>query len=168
MTEISQTVGGLEQVDDRISLTTPTSRDRVFGDFDSSSIPLEKEEWPVVIMGSSLVGMMTGLLFGYHGIKSVSFDRRPTILSHPRATGINFRTAEILRQIGLESRCREESVREFDIDSGMLVVEQMVGGRPGRTVQDHDPKLDQEMSPSQWLWLTQSMLELRQRRNQGR
>lgn len=41
----------------------------------------------------------------------------------------------------------------------MLVVEQMVGGKPGRTVQDHDPKLDQEMSPSQWLWLTQSMLE---------
>lgn len=67
MTEISQTTGGLEQVDDRISLTGPTSRDRVFGDFDSSSIPLEKEEWPVIIMGSSLVGMMTGLLLGYHG-----------------------------------------------------------------------------------------------------
>lgn len=67
MTEISKTAGGLEQVDDRISLTTPTSRDHVFGEFDSSLIPLETEEWPVIIMGSSLVGMMTGLLLGYHG-----------------------------------------------------------------------------------------------------
>lgn len=67
MTEISKTQGGLEQVDDLISLNKPTARDIVFGDFDHSSIPLEKEEYPVIIMGSSLVGMLTGLLLGYHG-----------------------------------------------------------------------------------------------------
>jgi putative polyketide hydroxylase len=39
----------------------------VFGDFDHQDIPLEKEVWPVVIIGSSMVGMMTGLLLGYHG-----------------------------------------------------------------------------------------------------
>lgn len=38
-----------------------------FGAFDHSSIPLEEEEWPVLIVGSSMVGMMTGLLLGYHG-----------------------------------------------------------------------------------------------------
>lgn len=38
-----------------------------FGDFDHASIPLEAEEWPIIIIGSSMVGMMTGLLLGYHG-----------------------------------------------------------------------------------------------------
>lgn len=38
-----------------------------FGAFDHSGIPLEREEWPVLIIGSSMVGMMTGLLLGYHG-----------------------------------------------------------------------------------------------------
>lgn len=37
------------------------------GDFDHSHIPFEDEEWPVVIIGSSMVGMVTGLLLGYHG-----------------------------------------------------------------------------------------------------
>lgn len=43
------------------------ARDVVFGDFDHSAIPLEAEEWPVIIIGSSMIGMMTGLLLGYHG-----------------------------------------------------------------------------------------------------
>ncbi|KAH6694303.1 FAD binding domain-containing protein [Leptodontidium sp. MPI-SDFR-AT-0119] len=152
-------VNGLEHLDDTIDLSKPTSKDVELSNFDHSSIPLEKEEWPVVIMGSSLVGMMTGLLLGFHGIKTISFDRRPTFLSHPRATGLNFRTCEILRQLGLEKRCREESVREFDVDAGLLVVERLVKGKLLATVQEHDPKRDQEVTPSEWLWLTQAMLE---------
>lgn len=38
-----------------------------FGAFDHSGIPLDEEEWPVAIIGSSMVGMMTGILLGYHG-----------------------------------------------------------------------------------------------------
>ncbi|KAF3041432.1 hypothetical protein E8E11_006214 [Didymella keratinophila] len=38
-----------------------------FDDFGHTNIPLEPEEWPVIIIGSSMVGMMTGLLLGYHG-----------------------------------------------------------------------------------------------------
>lgn len=46
-------------------------KDVIFGDFDHSNIPFEDEEWPVVIIGSSMVGMMTGLLLGYHGYSFV-------------------------------------------------------------------------------------------------
>lgn len=42
-----------------------------FGDMDHSHIPFEEEEWPVVIIGSSMVGMMTGLILGYHGYFAV-------------------------------------------------------------------------------------------------
>ncbi|KAI8711052.1 FAD-binding-3 domain-containing protein [Fusarium sp. LHS14.1] len=159
MTSITKTAQGLEQVDDRISLDTPTKRDLVFGDFDHSSVPLEPDQFPVIIMGSSLVGMLTGLLLGYHGVKTISFDRRATILAHPRATGINFKTNEIFRQIGLGDRIREESVRVYDVDAGLLVVESLIKGKILQLVQDHDVERDAEVTPARWLWLTQAMLE---------
>ena len=46
------------------------AKDVQFYDFDHASIPLEAEEWPVIIIGSSMAGMMTGLL-GYHGYNHI-------------------------------------------------------------------------------------------------
>lgn len=54
-----------QQQDDTFSQGN-LQRDR-FIDMDHSSIPLEKEEWPVIIIGSSMVGKALGLLLGYHG-----------------------------------------------------------------------------------------------------
>ncbi|KAJ9267104.1 hypothetical protein DTO212C5_6169 [Paecilomyces variotii] len=159
MAQISTTTKGLEEVDDRIDASKPAATELILDGFDASSIPFEKEEWPVIMMGSSLVGMIMGLLLGHWGVKSTSFDRHATILSHPRATGLNFRTSEILRQINLEKVCQAESVREFDIDSGLLVVEKLIGGKVIQQVQEHDPKRDAEVTPSNWLWMNQAMLE---------
>lgn len=47
------------------------AKDVQFGDFDHTDIPLEAEEWPIIIIGSSMVGMMTGLLLGYHGYNHI-------------------------------------------------------------------------------------------------
>ena len=38
-----------------------------FGEFDHSKIPLDETEWPVIIIGSSMVGMTLSILLGYHG-----------------------------------------------------------------------------------------------------
>ncbi|KAH7072042.1 FAD binding domain-containing protein [Paraphoma chrysanthemicola] len=131
-----------------------------FGDFNHHDIPLEKEEWPVVIIGSSMVGMMTGLLLGYHGIKSISFDRHPPSGTHPRAAGLNYRTVEILRQLGLEAEAKGESAKEFDINAGMLVVEKLVGGKVIAHVQENDPGQVRTVTPCpSWLWITQAMFE---------
>lgn len=46
-------------------------KDVRFDDLNHASIPLEAEEWPVIIIGSSMVGMMTGLLLGYHGYSHI-------------------------------------------------------------------------------------------------
>ena len=43
-----------------------------FTDYDHSDIPFEKDEPPVIIIGSSMVGMFMGLLLGYHGYASTS------------------------------------------------------------------------------------------------
>jgi hypothetical protein len=62
----STSPAGLNQVDDTLT-GGPKDGDAVFKDFDCSSIPLESEEWPVIIIGSGMTGLMTGLLLGYHG-----------------------------------------------------------------------------------------------------
>lgn len=38
-----------------------------YASFDHSTIPLEEEEYPVIIVGSSMVGMSLGILLGYCG-----------------------------------------------------------------------------------------------------
>ncbi len=50
-------------------------------------------------------------------------------------------------------------MREFDLDAGLVVVEKLAGGKVYRTVQEHNPEKDREVTPSEWLWLTQAMLE---------
>ncbi|KAH7134866.1 FAD binding domain-containing protein [Dendryphion nanum] len=135
-------------------------KDVVFGPFDHWNIPLEREEWPVMIIGSSMVGMMTGLLLGYHGIKSCSVDRHPPSGTHPRAAGLNYRTVEILRQLNLEKDAKAESAREFDIDAGMLVVEKLVGGKVIAQVQENNINDVKDVTPcTSWLWITQAMFE---------
>ncbi|KAH7357519.1 FAD binding domain-containing protein [Pyrenochaeta sp. MPI-SDFR-AT-0127] len=150
-------------------------KDVVFGEFDHRDIPLEQEEWPVVIIGSSMVGMMMGLLLGYHGyalrthIKSISFDRHPPSGTHPRAAGLNYRTVEILRQLGLEKDAKAESAKEFDIDAGMLIVEKLIGGKTLAHVQENNLNEVKDVTPcTSWLWITQAMFEPLLRANAAR
>jgi hypothetical protein len=48
-------------------MMTATTNDSVIREFDHSQIPMADEEWPVIIIGSSMVGKALGLLLGYHG-----------------------------------------------------------------------------------------------------
>ncbi|CAJ0547397.1 Ff.00g041510.m01.CDS01 [Fusarium sp. VM40] len=145
------------QIDETLS-TANLAKDK-FTPFDHSNIPLEKEEWSVIIIGSSMVGKTLGLLLGYHGIKSVSFDRHSKAGAHPRAAGINFRTSEILRQLGLEDFTLEQSGKEFDLNAGMLLVEKLIGGKVIKHLQEHDPEHVKSFTPSNWVWISQRMFE---------
>ena len=53
------------QVDETLS-SANLAKDK-FTSIDHANIPLENEEWPVIIIGSSMVGKTLGLLLGYHG-----------------------------------------------------------------------------------------------------
>jgi 2-polyprenyl-6-methoxyphenol hydroxylase-like FAD-dependent oxidoreductase len=99
------------------------------------------------------------LLTNTFRIKSISFDRHPPSDTHPRAAGLNYRTSEILRQLGLEQLARDQSAKEFDIDAGMLVVEKLVGGKTLAHLQENDPKEVADVTPCRWLWITQAMFE---------
>ncbi|CAJ0553068.1 Ff.00g115800.m01.CDS01 [Fusarium sp. VM40] len=147
------------QVDDTIPLGQSKRTLFDFEDFDHSSIPFEKETWPVIIVGSSMVGMTLGVLLGFHGIKSVSFDRHPSTAIHPRAALFLLRSVEIFRQLGLENRLREKSALNFDLDAGMIIVENLSGGKTLMKLQESDPTEVAKVTPSQRLWLTQNMFE---------
>ncbi|KAF4462844.1 phenol 2-monooxygenase [Fusarium albosuccineum] len=120
---------GPNQVDDTIPVTQTQRTLFDFKEFDHSGIPLEPEQWPVIIIGSSMVGMTLGVLLGYHGIKSVSFDRHPSTAIHPRAALFLLRSVEIFRQLGLEDELRSNSALNFDLDAGIIIVEKLVGGK---------------------------------------
>ncbi|SCV36754.1 related to phenol 2-monooxygenase [Fusarium fujikuroi] len=150
---------GPSQFDDTIPMTQNQRTLFEFGTFDHLEIPLEPEEWPVIIIGSSMVGMTLGVLLGYHGIKSVSFDRHPSTAIHPRAALFLLRSVEIFRQLGLEDELRSESASNFDLDAGMIIVEKLVGGKVLASMQESDPAEVAKASPSRRLWLTQNMFE---------
>jgi|SRR5579859_435541 len=56
---------------------------------------------PVVVSGAGPAGLMTSLLLGRYGIRNVVLERRPTTSVLPRATGVNLRSMEIFRTVGL-------------------------------------------------------------------
>ncbi|KAI4719308.1 hypothetical protein E4T48_04412 [Aureobasidium sp. EXF-10727] len=145
-----------KQIDDTIPL--PGSKRTIFefGTFDHSEIPLEKEEIPVIIIGSSMVGF---------SIHSTSFDRHPSTAIHPRAALFLLRTVEVLRQLGLEDLFVAESEKNFDLDAGMLVVEKLYQGKIIAAHQESDPIEVAKVTPCKRLWLTQDMFEPLLRRN---
>jgi 2-polyprenyl-6-methoxyphenol hydroxylase-like FAD-dependent oxidoreductase len=53
----------------------------------------------------------------------------------------------------------QESVLNFDLDAGMLVVESLVGGKVLMRIQESDPAKTAEVTPAKRLWLTQNMFE---------
>ncbi|GME47295.1 FAD binding domain-containing protein [Neofusicoccum parvum] len=127
--------------------------------FDHSQIPLEKEEWPVIVIGSSMVGMSLQLMLGFHGVKSLSFDRHPSTATRTRAALFLLRSIEIFRQLSLEPALRAASATNFDLDSGMLLTTALAGGTVLGAVQESDAARTAHATPCARLWLTQDMYE---------
>lgn len=64
------------------------------------------DEFPVVIVGGGIVGLTAALFLSQLGIRPLLVERHPTTSIHPRARGVNGRTAELLRELGLEAQVR--------------------------------------------------------------
>ena len=74
-------------------------------------------ETSVLIVGAGPAGLVTALGLARLGVESVVVERHPGTSIHPRATGINLRTMEILRQYGLESAVRAVAIDAEPIES---------------------------------------------------
>ncbi|KAI5272566.1 hypothetical protein E4T47_04210 [Aureobasidium subglaciale] len=158
----------INQVDETIPLPGAKRTLFEFQSFDHSTIHFEDEEIPVIIIGSSMVSMSMSLLLGYHGIRSISFDRHPSTAIHPRAALFLLRKVEVLRQLGLEELFVAESEKNFDLDAGMLVVEKLYKGKVIAAHQESDPLEVARLTSCKRIWITQDMFEPRLRQNAAR
>jgi len=89
----------------------------------------------VVIVGAGAVGLSLALQLGRLGVSCVAVDRRESTSDHPRARGINTRTAELMRQWGMEGAMRRNALPPEDF-SFAYRRGTMIGHEYGRTVTD--------------------------------
>jgi putative polyketide hydroxylase len=62
---------------------------------------------PVLIVGGGPVGLTASIVLSRHGVRSLLVERHPGTATHPKARGINARTMEMYRQLGIEAAIRE-------------------------------------------------------------
>src|SRR5262245_47314046 len=62
---------------------------------------------PVLIVGGGPVGLTASILLSQAGVRSLLVERHPGTALHPKARGINARTMEMYRQLGVEAAIRQ-------------------------------------------------------------
>jgi putative polyketide hydroxylase len=93
-------------------------------------------EVPVLIVGGGPVGLTASILLSQQGVRSLLVERHPGTAVLPKARGINARTMEMYRQLGIEQTIREAGLSPER--TGFIVWTESLAGReierriPGR------------------------------------
>src|SRR5690242_13780299 len=119
---------------------------------------MREEEFPVVIVGGSLVGLTTAMLLGHHGVPSLAVERHAGTAIHPRAGHCQLRTTETLRQMGLEERVRTESLKTYSATGGIIAVESLAGSELATYVKELNEGVE-GYSPTVRVFINQDALE---------
>lgn len=67
---------------------------------------MPQEHVPVLIVGGGIVGLSASLFLSRQGVSSLLVERHQGTSIHPRARGVNTRTMETYRELGLEEAIR--------------------------------------------------------------
>jgi putative polyketide hydroxylase len=81
---------------------------------------------PVLIVGGGYSGLASSLFLAHHGVHSILVDRHPGVSVQGRARGINQRTLEIYRPLGIESPIKQAG-QPFDGEAGVVRCETLAG-----------------------------------------
>jgi putative polyketide hydroxylase len=66
---------------------------------------------PVLVAGAGVAGLATSLFLAQHGVRSVIVERHAGTSIYPRARGVNGRTMELARELGLADEIRRAGER---------------------------------------------------------
>ncbi|TLY99191.1 MAG: FAD-binding monooxygenase, partial [Gammaproteobacteria bacterium] len=85
------------------------------------------DEAPVLIAGGGLVGLSAATFLAHQGIRSVTIERLRASSPLPRAAFFHMRTLEMFRSVGIESRMREQSARDFAPEGAVIAMDCLAG-----------------------------------------
>jgi hypothetical protein len=68
---------------------------------------MSEEATSVIIIGGGIVGLSAALFLQHHNVPFILFERHSSTSIHPRARGINARTMEMYREVGIEKEIQE-------------------------------------------------------------
>ncbi|HXI48067.1 MAG TPA: FAD-dependent monooxygenase, partial [Steroidobacteraceae bacterium] len=116
------------------------------------------DEVPVLIAGGGLVGLSAATFLAHQGISSIAIERLRESSPLPRAAFFHMRTLEMFRSVGIESRVRERSARDF-VPEGAIVAMDCLAGRKLADIIGNLNEGVEAVSPCRRLFLNQPSLE---------
>ncbi|AUG78911.1 Monooxygenase FAD-binding protein [Kitasatospora sp. MMS16-BH015] len=123
----------------------------------------EESQFPVVIVGGSLVGLSTALFLARRGVRCLVLEQRSSLSSHPRTRGVNPRSMELLRAAGLEEELRAlPSARALARNSGVRLAGSLAGPELGAFREEYYREVSSDLSglsPTTWCLCHQGELE---------
>ncbi|HTK10668.1 MAG TPA: FAD-dependent monooxygenase [Ktedonobacteraceae bacterium] len=122
---------------------------------------MHTETIPVLIVGGGPAGLSASLFLARHGVRSILVERHAHTSVHPRAKGVNTRTLEIFRPLGLEDAIREAGAA-LTRSTNWLFVETLAGTehrRLSRRSLFELPADLEQISPTTWALCAQNQLE---------
>ncbi|MCF1509554.1 FAD-dependent oxidoreductase [Streptomyces glomeratus] len=123
---------------------------------------MQDERTQVLVVGGGMVGLSAAVFLAWHGVRPLLVERHAETLIHPRARGINARSVELFRQVGLEEALfaqRGEGIVASDEDSSRMLVAESLASH------DHDfvdlaTGEAEGASPCEWCPIDQDRLEI--------
>ena len=116
------------------------------------------DEAPVLIAGGGLVGLSAATFLAHQGIRSVTIERLRASSPLPRAAFFHMRTLEMFRSVGIESRMREQSARDFAPEGAVIVMDCLAGRKLADIIANLNEGVE-AVSPCRRLFLNQPSLE---------
>src|SRR5215510_16079074 len=116
------------------------------------------DEAPVLIAGGGLTGLAMAAFLAQEGIPSITVERLKQSSPLPRAAFFHMRTLEMFRGLGIESRVREESAKEFVPDGALIAMDCVSGRKLADIISNLNEGVD-AISPCRRWFLNQPSLE---------
>ena len=116
------------------------------------------DEAPVLIAGGGLTGLAAASFLARQGIRSITVERLRQSSPLPRAAFFHMRTLEMFRELGIESRVREESAKEFVPDGSLIAMDCISGRKLADIISNLNDGVD-AVSPCRRWFLNQPSLE---------